>query len=280
MADQSLEDIAAELYALRPGEFTSARNARAKTTGDRALATRIKELRKPLTAAWVVNLFAREHPDQLGQALELAAELREAQADLDAKTLTALGRERRALVRSLAARAAGVAADRGEKVTPATTEAVVETLNAAMFDARAAAAVASGRLVRPLEAGAQEVDLAGAIAGALDLVATEPVPPTDEVAARRQRKQAERALRAAETQVREATRTRDDLERRRRRAADRADELAARQQKLRQELDRVERDILQAQDDLAGIGAERAAADERVAEAERAEVEARGRLDG
>lgn len=281
MVDQSLEEIAAELYALPPAEFTAARNARAKATDDPTLAARVKELRKPLTAAWVVNLFAREHTDQLGQALELAAELREAQTDLDAAALTALGRERRALVRSLAAEAARLAVDRGEKVTPATTDAVAETLNAAMFDARAAAAVASGRLVRPLEAsGAAEVDLTDAVAGGLDIDAPEPAPPTDEVAARRRRKQAERALRTAEAQARDATRTRDDLERRRKRLADRAEELATRQQKLRQELERLEREARQAQDELAEVTAEHRAADAQVEDAERAVAEARAQLDG
>ncbi|MGV9195285.1 transposase [Microbacterium sp. MC2] len=280
MVDQSLEEIAAELYTLPPAEFTSARNARAKVVGDRALAAQISRLRKPLTAAWVVNVIARERADQLGQALELAAELREAQADLDAAALTALGRERRALVRSLAAEAARLAADRGEKVTPATTDAVAETLNAAMFDARAAAAVASGRLVRPLEAsGAAEVDLTDAVAGGLDTDAPEPAPPTDEVAARRRRKQAERALRTAEAQVRDATRARDDLERRRKRLADRSDELATRQEKLRQELERLEREARQAQDELAEITAEHRAADAQVVDAERAVAEARAQLD-
>lgn len=280
-ADPTLEDIAAELYALAPGEFTAARNACVKTIGDRDLAVQIGRLRKPLAGAWVVNLFARERADQLGQALALGAELREAQADLDAKTLTTLGRERRALVRSLADQAAGLATDRGEKVTPATVEAVVETLNAAMFDARAAAAVASGRLVRPLAAsGDEEVDLADAVAGALDIATSEPAAPTDEVAAQRRRKQAERALRDAETQLRTATRTRDDLERRQRRATGRAAELAEHQDRLQQELDRLEDDARQVQDELARLDDERRVADERVTAAERAEAEARAHLDG
>ncbi|WP_350347561.1 transposase [Agromyces sp. G08B096] len=168
MADaDALADIADELYGLDADEFTAARNARVKALRiqDRALASRVAEFRKPSTAAWVVNQLARHRPDELDELLALGNELRAAQADLDAKALTALARERRKLVAAMARTAAAVAEELGSPVRPATVEEVAETLQAALTDASAADAVRSGRLVRALEAIGTEVDLGGAVAG-------------------------------------------------------------------------------------------------------------------
>ena len=106
----ALDAAADALYALPPEEFTAARNARAgEASGD--LAKQIKAFRKPAVAAWAVNLLVRD--GQLAQAVELAAALREAQDDLDAKELTQLGRQRRQLVASLTKRAAELATQNG-----------------------------------------------------------------------------------------------------------------------------------------------------------------------
>lgn len=281
MAAADFEQIARELYALAPEEFIAARNARASDAGDRALAAQIRALRKPLLAAWVVNLYAREHATELGQALELAAELREAQAELDAPTLTRLGRERRALVRSLAQQATKLAADRGDAIAASTTEAVTQTLNAAMFDAAAAAAVASGRLVRPLAvSGGDAVDLSDAVAGDLDVTAGEPKPPTDELRARRERKERERAVRAAESRAHEAARAQAELDRKWRATTERADDLAARAEQLEAQLARTRADAEHARAESEELAAARAAAVENAAAAERVLAEARARLDG
>ena len=279
-APRNLNDIAAELYALTPAEFTAARNARAATLDDRVLAAQVRRLRKPLLAAWVSNLFARERAAELGQALELGEQLREAQEDLDARALQALSRDRRALVRSLASQAAELAAARGGSITASTVDAVAETLNAAMFDAGAAAAVASGRLIRPLESsGADEADLSDAVAGDLDPVARRAAPPDDEVGARRRRKEAERALRAAETRLRDAVRARDDLDRRRQRAADRVGELAERAERLRTDLERTSAEAATARERLAELEVDGAAAQTEVTEAEQAAATARARVE-
>lgn len=278
--DVTLDDIAVELYALPPDEFIRARNARAKKLTDAALATHVLRLRKPLMAAWVVNLFARERADELGQALELARELREAQADLDVGALTALTRQRRALIRALTQEAAELAATRGERMTQATSDAVEQTLNAAMFHAEAAAAVASGRLVRPLEAaGIYPADLADAVAGEFDAAPVEAPRPVDEVKVRRARKEAERALRTAQNALAQAERDRGELDRLRKRANDQIDRLDERAADLEAELARVgeessraarERDALD--DDLSEAGA-------RVDEARTATASAQAALD-
>ncbi|MBO0979028.1 transposase [Microbacterium sp. SD291] len=276
----TLEAVAVELYGLLPDAFTAARNARAKSIADAALATAVKGLRKPLLAAWVVNVFARERAEELGEALELAEALREAQADLDAATMTALNRDRRALVRRLAEQAAELASARGERITPATTDAVQETLNAAMFDADAAAAVASGRLIRPLEvSGSGDADLSDAVAGGPVAFPRRATPPEDEVAARRERKQAELAAKTADEEVARARREAQDLERRRRTLGDRAQSLEARLSELETEMERVRADAVRVHEELDEIRTREAAASERVEKSERAAEAARARLD-
>ena len=59
MADR-LVDVADDLYGVAPAGFIAARGARAaELSGDKELAARVKELRKPAPAAWVVNLLDR-----------------------------------------------------------------------------------------------------------------------------------------------------------------------------------------------------------------------------
>ncbi|WP_101847498.1 transposase [Zhihengliuella sp. ISTPL4] len=249
MAVPTLDDIAAALYAGPPEEFTAARNARAKEIEDRALAAEVKALRKPSVAAWVVNVFAQERAAQLGEALALAAELREAQADLDAAALAKLGRERRALTRRLAETAADLAGSRGERVTAATRDAVEQTISAAFFDPDAAAAVASGRLVKALEPSGTTDDIRDAVAGTLPTLRPQPSRPPDELQERRKRRDAERQVAAAEKDLAAAERALAKEDEAVRALSDRAEELAdgiaeleAQLEKLRQEADRVERD--------------------------------------
>lgn len=242
----TLEEIAAELYAVAPEDFVSARNERAKDLADRDLAAGVKALRKPLAPAWVVNLFARERPDQLAQALELGESLREAQEELDATTLTALTRQRRTLVKELARAATGLAENAGLRVTAATTEAVEQTLNAAMLDAAAADAVASGRLLRPLEpSGGDAIDVSDAVAGAVVPRPVRATPP-DELEQRRARKEAERAVRVAEQHLAQAERRLQDAERDHDAAAERLTALQHREAELEAELERVRTGIRDA----------------------------------
>ncbi|AVL96098.1 transposase [Microbacterium sp. str. 'China'] len=249
MAAPTLDDIAAALYAGPPEEFTTARNARAKDLDDRALAAEVKALRKPAVAAWVVNVFAQQGAAQLGEALALAAELREAQADLDAAALAKLGRERRALTRRLAETAADLAGSRGERVTAATRDAVEQTISAAFFDPDAAAAVASGRLVRALEPSGTADDIRDAVAGTLPALQPQPPRPPDELQERRKRRDAERQLAVAEKDLAAAERALAKEDEVMQALSDRAEELAdgiaeleAQIEKLHQEADRVERD--------------------------------------
>jgi hypothetical protein len=161
-----LAEIADELYAVAPTEFIAARAARVtELRGDRDLVGRITELRRPAPAAWIVNLLVRERRDDLEQLLDLGAELRAAQAALDRAEITRLAKERRILVNALARAGGALATDAGQKAPPAVVDAVAATLDAGLADAEAAAAIRTGRLLRPLETiGFEPVDLAEAVA--------------------------------------------------------------------------------------------------------------------
>jgi hypothetical protein len=279
--DSELADIAVTLYTGSPTEFITARNARAADTDDPALAARIRALKKPSVAAWVVNVFAHERSSQLGEALLLAEELREAQADLDARALAQLGRDRRALTHRLAADAAELAEARGQRITASTREAVQQTISAAFFDPTAAAAVASARLVRELEPAGTFADIADSIVGggvpdAPAVIAK----PLDEVKARRERRDAERTVREAERTHDRVVREAATTDRALRDASVRVDELAHREQELEAELAKVRRDAKRARGEAEKAETEQEALAQRVRDAEDDLRAAREALDG
>lgn len=251
--EASLLEIASTLYAGPLDDFIRERDrhAAAVRPTDPALAAEIRALRKPSVAAWVVNVFAVERTAQLTEALELAEQLREAQEDLDAKALSQLGRERRTLTVRLASMAADLAESRGERITPATRESVNQTLSAAFFDADAAVAVSSGRLVRALEPQGTFSDAMDTIVGGGAPVApARESRPDDEVAARRRRRDAERELRDAR-RIRDHAADEAALSTRRVRETARAsDALASRAAELEKELEAVRRDAERARREL------------------------------
>ncbi|HET8717357.1 MAG TPA: hypothetical protein VFM50_06355 [Nocardioidaceae bacterium] len=150
----SLADVADELYALAPGDFTGTRNARATELRgvDRELAARVKRLPKPSTAAWVVNMLVRHQAELLDQVVQLGGSLREAQQNMAGDELRELNRQRRRLTAAVATQARALGDDLGVRVSEAVATQVEETLRAAMVDEGAAAAVRTGQLVEPLAA--------------------------------------------------------------------------------------------------------------------------------
>ncbi|MBT2484578.1 MULTISPECIES: transposase [unclassified Microbacterium] len=279
MADPTFEEIAADLYAGAPDEFVSSRNARAKALTDTALAARVRGLRKPSVAAWVVNVFAQERREQLQQALQLAAELREAQEDLDAAALAKLGRERRVLTRHLAETAAELAAPRGERITPATIEAVEQSISAAFFDPGAAAAVSSGRLVRPLEPTSTSEDVRDAVVGDVPTLAPAPARPTDELKARRERREAERRVVEAEKDLATSERELAKQDKALSALQARAKELADDEADLEAQLAKVRAEAQRLAKDLPDVESQRAEAEERTDAATSAVRDARGALE-
>jgi hypothetical protein len=135
------DTVAGELYGGDLAEFISARNAAAKAAkagGDADLAAKIKELRKPTTAAAIVNGLAREDPDELRELAELGDELRDAHTRLAGDDLRALTRRRGELVRRIVH---GLA-----KMSDTVAREVEATLEAVAADPDTAALALAGRL--------------------------------------------------------------------------------------------------------------------------------------
>ncbi|MGH3691016.1 MAG: transposase [Microbacterium sp.] len=280
MAGPTFEEIAAGLYAGRPEAFVSSRKAHAEAVGAGELASRILALRKPSVAAWVVNVFAQERAGQLGEALQLARELREAQDDLDAPALAKLGRERRALTRRLAEAAGGLAASRGERVTSATLEAVEQSISAAFFEPAAAAAVASGRLLRALSPSSTADDIRDAVAGDSPAPAAESPRPPDELQARRIRRQAEHAVAAAEKELASVEGELSAQDAGLQALRIKANELSQRSAELEAQLAQTRADASRAEQEIPGAEESRADAAARVDAAASALALARKVLEG
>jgi len=248
----TLASIADPLYALAPAEFTAARNAAAREVKDSAdleLAARVQELKKPSPAAWAVNILARERADELEQLAELGETMREAQEELDRAQLADLTRQRRALVNALAREASGLASEARHNLTATVVEEVAKTLQAALNDPAAAAAVRSGRLVRGLEAtGIEPVDLTDAVAAPEASMLSVPRPAAErkavrDLAAVRAAKEAEKKADEAELEVRGIERSISDVETRRSRLESRLADLEEQVTALEDELRESDRDL-------------------------------------
>ncbi|WP_412160752.1 hypothetical protein [Curtobacterium flaccumfaciens] len=281
-------DVARELLLVAPQDFVAERTARQRAVrkDDRALATAVGKLRKPAPAAWVIDLLA--HDGALDDAVDLGPALRKAQADADPDAIRTLRRQRTEVVDALAQAGADLASDAGHPVTPAVLEQVRSTIEAAMADPHAGAAVRSGLLVTALESvGFDAVDLDGALAdpdAVPDAWSGSDAPPIPISQARGARK-ASRASRPAQRDAPEPDAEPDsdpDPEPKRDPAADRKAarqaETAARTESRDADgaLDTAEADLEQAEERRAGLqrALEQAEAEITRLEAARDEAEA------
>jgi hypothetical protein len=134
----SVDEIADQLYALPPEEFTAARNKaerELRKAGEREQADEVKALRKPNAAAGAVNRLVHEHRVEVEAFLEAAARLRDAQVAGKGDLAAATHAQREAL----------------EKLVALGSESVRRTLQAAAVDDDVAADVLQGRLVQEAE---------------------------------------------------------------------------------------------------------------------------------
>ncbi|MFJ8895080.1 hypothetical protein ACIRCZ_10870 [Leifsonia sp. NPDC102414] len=248
-----LREVADELYALPTAEFTASRNAAAGKAGS-PLAAEIRGLRKPSASAAAVNALVREHPDVVDAILEVGDRMREAFAERDRAAIRELTGERQRLLQK-ATRTAGAA-------SAGVLREVEDTLQAAVIDAAAAAAVRSGLLVRSLEStGVDQVDVSDAVALPIDVDAPPPVrakrasgtstaaatsasasaEPAESPSERRER---ERRVRTAEKALERARTDADALD-------DELDEEVDRRTDLEAERDALARRLERTQDELA-----------------------------
>jgi len=270
-----LADAVDELYALPPEEFTAVRNERAKAAkaaGDKDLAQAIGRLRKPSSAAWLLNQLARHQAGELDQFLAVGAALREAQAELDADQLKDLSRKRHQVVAAVARQARALARQLGNPVSDTVEGEVEQTLRAALADPAAAAAVAGGSLTRTLDyagLGDTAVDLTGAVAlpgaaprraGRHDAPHDAGGEPGDTGRAERRRAELEQAERDAADRERDAAEAAEDLDR----AEGRVDAAEGRRAAAEDRIADLERELETAREEHAAAGRDvRAAGRER-----------------
>lgn len=256
------DSAADELYGLRPEDFTAARNERARqarSNGDRALAGRIAQLRRPTVSAWLMNLLVRRADDEITELLELGAQLREAQARRRGEELRALTEHRRQLVSRIARVGRQLAGEANRAVGESAMQEVEGTLEAALADPDASAAVRAGRLITALSySGLGPAGTLGRIAGP---ATTEGVETPSDDTSQADRDAVEHQRRALADAQAETRRLEHDHERAR------GDEDEARERK-----DAADQHLtaLEAELDRARAAAE-SAADELRAASERAE---------
>ncbi|MGC7094791.1 hypothetical protein ACPZ19_09015 [Amycolatopsis lurida] len=141
--------VAAELYAGSREDFTGRRNelaAQARKAGDRDLAARIKELRKPTSSAWLTNRLVVEHPDEIGELTELGESLREAHRSLASDDIRELSHRRREQINRLLGLAREVAEAEGVAMSEPITREIESSLEAAVAGEEAASQLTAARL--------------------------------------------------------------------------------------------------------------------------------------
>jgi hypothetical protein len=152
MTGRELDDIVRELYVLPPTDFVAARNdlvRQARAAGSREIAERLQQLRRPTRSAWLVNLLASDS-EAMQRLSALGRQLRDAQTGLAAAELRSLAEQRRRLIADLMERAQAYADGAGVRLTPTVLSEVQATLQAALVDLAGAMTIRNGRLVRPL----------------------------------------------------------------------------------------------------------------------------------
>jgi hypothetical protein len=245
-----LETATNELYALSPDEFIERRQqlvAEARGAKDRQLATQIGKLRRPTRSAWLINLLARQEPDDVTALLELGGALQEAQQRMAGDELRQLSAQRRKTVDALARRAVELGREQGYSAPDGATQEVSQTLQTALGDPEIAELVRAGTLTQAVTYGGfGPTDLASALGASLPTQAPrqpakkqaplEPAPALDP----KQRREAEKAAAEARERARAVRKAAEEAESEAEAATQHADELADKVESLRSQLRQTE----------------------------------------
>jgi hypothetical protein len=273
--DTDLASAAEELYALSPGDFTAARDeraAQARADGDRDLAQAIGGLRRPVVSAWLVNQLAREARDQVAELVALGESLQQAQQDLAGERVRELSAQRRTLVAGLVAEAKRIAARDGRPAGLQVEREVDATLQAALADSGAAAAVQAGCLASPLSYAGLGVGDAASVA-TRGRRAPAAAPTRDRTERKPPRREQTGAKRPRETPAeREARRAAEQAEREARQAA-------AEEERRANKIAEAQRAVGQATETLADATAALDQAERNVASARATQESARQQVE-
>ena len=204
-----MSDALDELYSAPIEEFVERRTelaSRLRSEGDQAGAKEVAGAKKPTVAAWALNQLRRAAPDEL-------AELEGLQADVAAggHDLQDLLERRRRVVGALGKAATRVLQAAGRSPSSFDRD-IAGTLEAAVVDADALAALTAGRLTRPLSPPGLEAFASTPVADRPARRTRAASPKRDEGRRRKAAERveaAERELAVAEARLTEAERLRE-----------------------------------------------------------------------
>jgi hypothetical protein len=161
-------DLEAELdrlFALKPGEFVSARNelaAHLKASGDAPAAARVKALKRPSVPAWAVNQLRFATPRLVAGLLASGDRLRSRSPDMPS-----VMQARREAVSDARKKSAELLVAAGHSATPQMMQRVSSTLEALATYGNAPDRDVAGRLMEELPApGFDELAALGVLNGA------------------------------------------------------------------------------------------------------------------
>jgi hypothetical protein len=212
--DQRLD----ELYREHPEGFVARRDQLVKelrAAGDRDEADRVRKLRRPTAAAWLINRAALSSPAQLEQFAQASHQLEDAQAralegkDEGAAEWRAAAARERDTIRAVVDLGESVASEAGHPAGAHALELAGETLRAASADPELRERVLAGRVERERSAATL-----GTPAGAPPQVRRPGSPKRRDLA------QARRELKRLEGELADATVRREELGARVERAAE------------------------------------------------------------
>jgi hypothetical protein len=199
----NLESATQELYRVAPAQFTAARDnmaAEARQAGDAELASSVKKLRKPSVGAWLANLLVFEQPSDVERLVNLGDDLRSPRHSRDGERIRRVSKEKGDAVSKLVREARSKASRAGQSVSPAASQELEATLEAAFADPQAAESLLGGRLSGGLRYSGLGFD---------EQAATGSTPPSKSSASVRRARSAskiaaERALAKAQHEAEEA----------------------------------------------------------------------------
>jgi hypothetical protein len=151
-----VEEQLDSLYREHPDAFVAARDALAKdlrAQGEREAAARVKKLRRPSQAAWLINRVSADDPDRTQRFAEAADELAEAQRRVleegaDPEELRASAAREREEVDGMVEAARRVATSHSGSIGAPVLDRVTETLQAVATDGELRSRVVRGRVER------------------------------------------------------------------------------------------------------------------------------------
>lgn len=236
--DASLAREAGALYKLPAGEFTAARNARAKELRekDAELAAEVAKLPKPSAAAAAVNRLALDEPSEVRALIQAGKRLRDAQERAVAgraggEKLQDAVREHRTALERVQREA------RRLRLSGPVLERVVATFRAASIDPELQPLLERGLLAHEIESSGFALDPGLAVAPARPRPAK--APARDAAA----RKTARAELKAARERLAEAKREASAAERALKQAQRKADQAAGALQQAEEEVEAAERKL-------------------------------------